>query len=154
MAKVNKENVAGWFIGIILLIAAVLTLAALYGPVHLDVSRLSLTSLMQLDAHERQILISLGYEMAAMSALAFVHYGIDKGIAVRNGKRSRLKREWRRTPEAVLLAESLLGGAVGASLGMLIFHHKVNKWYFMWGQSVFLMLHVGVLAYARAAGWL
>ncbi|MFC0266067.1 DUF1294 domain-containing protein [Alloscardovia macacae] len=154
MVKVNKQNVAGWFLGLIVLVAAVLALMALYGPVHLEASRLSFTSLSQLDARSRQILLYIGYDAAVFSTLAFVHYAIDKGIAVRNGKRSRLKREWRRTPEAVLLAESLLGGVVGASLSMLIFHHKVHTWYFVWGQVAFSLLHVALLAYARAAGWL
>jgi uncharacterized membrane protein YsdA (DUF1294 family) len=58
---------------------------------------------------------------AAMSALAFLLYGVDK----RRAKRGK----WR-TKESVLLGISFLGGSVGAMLGMKVFRHKTRHTYF------------------------
>jgi len=52
------------------------------------------------------------------SVFAFVLYGVDK-------KRAR-RGEWR-IPELVLLLLALLGGGVGAWLGMKNFRHKTKK---------------------------
>ncbi len=57
----------------------------------------------------------------AMSLLSLCLYGVDKRRAV--------KQEWR-IPEATLLAVGLLGGSVGALLGMYFFRHKTKHWYF------------------------
>ena len=59
--------------------------------------------------------------LVLMSVIAFVLYGIDKSKAKHN--RWRIK-------EATLLLFGLLGGAVGALIGMHLFHHKTKKWYF------------------------
>lgn len=53
----------------------------------------------------------------AAGIVAFVFYGMDKGLAKANTKR---------VPEVVLHLLSLLGGFVGALLGMFVFHHKSN----------------------------
>lgn len=48
--------------------------------------------------------------------------GIDKFCAILN--------IWR-IKEATLLVLSLIGGGIGGFLAMLIFHHKIRKYYFM-----------------------
>ncbi|MGN0256124.1 MAG: DUF1294 domain-containing protein [Chordicoccus sp.] len=48
-------------------------------------------------------------------------YGVDKYKAIRH--------KWRIT-EATLIAAAFFGGAPGALLGMLFFHHKTRKWKF------------------------
>ncbi len=53
----------------------------------------------------------------AMSAVAFVLYGVDKSRAQRG--------KWR-IKESVLLSLSFLGGACGALLGMKCFRHKTR----------------------------
>ena len=58
---------------------------------------------------------------AVISLIAFLSYGWDK-------YRAR-KRRWR-IPEAFLLALGLLGGSVGALMGMNLFRHKTKHWYF------------------------
>lgn len=52
-----------------------------------------------------------------INVLTFSLYGADKHFSV-SGKR--------RIPEAVLLCLSVIGGALGALLGMLLFRHKTN----------------------------
>lgn len=56
-------------------------------------------------------------QVVGASVAAFVFYGVDKGLAKANTKR---------VPEVVLHLLSLLGGFVGALLGMFVFHHKSN----------------------------
>ena len=46
---------------------------------------------------------------------------------------AKLKRT--RIPELSLLASAFLGGGTGALLGMLLFRHKIRKWYF-WAVNI------------------
>lgn len=61
------------------------------------------------------------YAIAAISALTFILYFIDKRRARRG--------EWR-IPERVLLGFSLLGGGIGGSLAMMLIRHKTKHRYF------------------------
>ena len=53
--------------------------------------------------------------------ITFIVFGIDKRKAV--------KGRWR-IPEKTLLLMGLVFGSVGQLLGMKVFRHKTNKWYF------------------------
>ncbi|MDY4761134.1 DUF1294 domain-containing protein [Streptococcus thoraltensis] len=53
----------------------------------------------------------------------FLAYGYDK--------RQAIKGNWRVT-ERFLLTVTLLFGGLGALLGAKVFHHKTQKWYFIW----------------------
>ena len=59
----------------------------------------------------------VGCCLTVVNAVAFIVYGIDKYRA-RNGK-------WR-IPEATLLMLAVVGGSVGAWLGMKAWHHKTR----------------------------
>ena len=73
-----------------------------------------------------------------MSLLAFILYARDK-------KKAKKKR-WR-TPESILLGIGFFGGAIGALLGMKLFHHKTKHWYF-WAVNILgLILHVAIFVY-------
>ena len=54
----------------------------------------------------------------AVSLLSFVLYGVDK---------RRAQRKCRRISESTLIFFAFIGGAVGALIGMLTFHHKTKK---------------------------
>jgi len=54
--------------------------------------------------------------------IAFLTYGYDKLIA---GSRKT------RVPEKVLLLLALMGGSLGALVGMYVFHHKTSKQSFL-----------------------
>ena len=71
--------------------------------------------------------------------MTFTVYGIDKSKARRGA--------WR-IPEKRLFLLPLLGGSVGALLGMKVFRHKTKHWYFVWGVPAIL------LAQAALAVWL
>ena len=38
----------------------------------------------------------------------------------------------------------LLGGSVGALLGMRVFHHKTKHWYFAWGVPAILLAQLAL----------
>lgn len=75
--------------------------------------------------------------LAAINIVAFFLYGIDKWKA-RHDK-------WRVT-EARLLSVALLGGSVGALLGMKIWHHKTLHNKFRFGLPLILCLHLAIAA--------
>ena len=77
--------------------------------------------------------------LAAVSVVTFTVYGIDKSKARRGA--------WR-IPEKTLFLLPLLGGSVGALLGMKVFRHKTKHWYFVWGIPAIL------LAQTALAVWL
>ena len=67
------------------------------------------------------------------SIVAFIAMGADK--------RKARKRKWR-VPEATLFLFALLGGGLGATLGMHVFHHKTKHWYFRWGLPLILLVQL------------
>ena len=69
----------------------------------------------------------------AVNLLSFVLYGIDKAKARRSA--------WR-IPESTLLLTALLGGSVGALLGMELFRHKTKHAKFRILVPLFLVLHI------------
>jgi uncharacterized membrane protein YsdA (DUF1294 family) len=86
-----------------------------------------------------KIILSLLLYLAAINIIAFFLYGIDKWKA-RHDK-------WRVT-EARLITISLLGGSLGAYLGMKTWRHKTQHPKFRYGLPLILFLH---LAAALAA---
>ena len=68
--------------------------------------------------------------LAAVNVVTFTVYGIDKRKARRG--------TWR-VPEKTLFLLPLLGGSVGALLGMKVFRHKTKHWYFVWGIPAILL---------------
>lgn len=73
-----------------------------------------------------------------MSLIALILYGRDK--------RKAKKGAWR-TPEAVLLGIGLLGGSMGALLGMYLFRHKTKHWYFWLFNWIGFAILIAVLWY-------
>ena len=87
------------------------------------------------------LLLGLLVYLIGVNVVAFFLYGIDK---------LKAKCHAWRIKESVLLGVALLGGAVGALLGMLIFRHKTKHWYFrvvvflglLWQLALYLWLRV------------
>ena len=73
--------------------------------------------------------------LAVINLLTFIIYGADKRRA-RRGK-------WR-VPEKTLFLLPLLGGSIGALLGMRVFHHKTKHWYFAWGIPAILLAQIAL----------
>lgn len=74
---------------------------------------------------------ALALWLVCINAATFAVYGVDK-------RRAR-QGAWR-VPEKTLFLLPLLGGSVGALLGMHVFRHKTRHWYFRWGiPAIFLL---------------
>ena len=71
--------------------------------------------------------------MIVINVLTFCVYGLDKWKAIQG--------KWR-TPEKVLLGLALIGGSLGALLGMEIFRHKTKHLSFRIFVPICLILHV------------
>lgn len=82
--------------------------------------------------------VLLGY-LVLVNLIAFILMGVDKRRAKREGAR--------RIPEKRLFLAALLGGSLGAILGMRVFHHKTRHWYFVWGMPAILLVQVALGIY-------
>ena len=81
--------------------------------------------------------------LVVINLVTFITYGIDKLKA----KRSK----WR-ISEATLLGLAVVGGSIGAWLGMKAWHHKTLHMKFKYGIPVIILLQllaVGYLIYSR-----
>lgn len=76
--------------------------------------------------------------LLAINAVAFIVYGIDKYKAK--------KAKWR-ISEATLLLLAVLGGSVGAWMGMKVWHHKTMHKKFKYGIPAILLIQIALMAY-------
>lgn len=74
--------------------------------------------------------------LIAINVVAFFLYGIDKWKA----KRSK----WR-ISEATLLGLAVIGGSIGAWLGMIVWHHKTMHKKFKYGIPLILMAQIAIV---------
>ena len=80
----------------------------------------------------------LTYYLLAINAVAFIMYGIDKYKAK--------KAKWR-ISEATLLLLAVLGGSIGAWIGMKVWHHKTMHKKFKYGIPAILLIQIALMAY-------
>ena len=73
-----------------------------------------------------------------MNLLAFLLMGLDKAKARRN--------RWR-IPEKPLFLSAILGGSIGAILGMQVFRHKTKHASFRIGMPCILIAQLGLAVY-------
>lgn len=73
-----------------------------------------------------------------INVITFALYGMDKWRA--------MTRQWR-IREKKLIGLALIGGSVGAMIGMTIFHHKTRKWYFKLGIPAILVIQVSFVVH-------
>ena len=82
------------------------------------------------------ILVALAI-IAIMNITAFALMGHDKRCA-RQGKR--------RVPEKTLFLVTACFGGLGGVLGMKVFHHKTQHWYFKVFFPVLLIIQIAVIS--------
>jgi len=78
------------------------------------------------------------YYFVGINVLAFILYGIDKWKAKRN--------RWR-ISEATLLLLAVVGGSLGAMLGMRVWHHKTMHKKFRYGLPLILVVQLAAVFY-------
>ena len=78
---------------------------------------------------------ALAVWLIAINLVTFAVYGADKRRARRGA--------WR-VPEKTLFLLPLLGGSVGALLGMRVFRDKTKHWYFVWGVPAILLAQLAL----------
>ena len=77
-----------------------------------------------------------------INVITFVVYGIDK-LKAKKGK-------WR-IPEATLLLLAIVGGSMGAWMGMKVWHHKTLHKKFKYGIPLILIVQIGLCLYSWLA---
>ncbi|MDO4811665.1 MAG: DUF1294 domain-containing protein [Eubacteriales bacterium] len=70
-----------------------------------------------------------------INLITFLTFGADK---------RRAKRDQWRIRERTLFLLAVIGGSVGALLGMYVFHHKTRHWYFCVGMPAILLLQIAL----------
>ena len=86
----------------------------------------------------------LTYYLLAINAVTFIVYGIDKYKAK--------KAKWR-ISEATLLLLAVLGGSIGAWMGMKVWHHKTMHKKFKYGIPAILLIQIALMAYLHMNLW-
>ena len=81
--------------------------------------------------------------LVAINVVTFFVYGIDKWKA----KHSK----WR-IPEATLLGLAIIGGSIGAWLGMKAWHHKTQHKKFKYDIPLILIIQVALFIYCWKYG--
>ena len=78
------------------------------------------------------------YYLFAINIVSFFLYGIDKYKAKKN--------KWR-ISEATLLMIAVIGGSIGAWVGMRIWHHKTMHKKFKYGIPIIIIMQVALAVY-------
>lgn len=75
----------------------------------------------------------LAVYLIAINIITFAAYGLDKRAAINHKPRVR---------ESTLLGLAIIGGSIGALIGMHVFNHKVRKAYFAIGIPLILIVQL------------
>ena len=84
----------------------------------------------------RELWLMLGAYLLIVNLAAFLHMGVDK---------ARAKKDRWRVPEKTLFLPVVLGGSIGGILGMRVFRHKTQHWYFRIGFPLILVLQIALV---------
>lgn len=78
------------------------------------------------------------YYLIAINIITFFIYGIDK-LKAKKGK-------WR-IPESTLLLLAIIGGSIGAWLGIKVWHHKTLHKKFKYGIPLIVIVQIAIAVY-------
>ena len=79
---------------------------------------------------------TVAYLLMGINILTFIVYGVDKWRAAHN--------RWR-IPETTLLGLAIIGGSIGALLGMKVWHHKTKHKEFVFGLPAILTIQLVII---------
>lgn len=87
---------------------------------------------------ETEMTVVLLYYLIVINIVTFLVYGVDK-FKAKKGK-------WR-IPEVTLLLLAVVGGSVGAWLGMKVWHHKTLHKKFKYGIPFIMIAQVALMLF-------
>lgn len=79
---------------------------------------------------------TVAYFLISLNILTFIVYGVDKWRAAHG--------RWR-IPESTLLGLAVIGGSIGALLGMKVWHHKTKHKKFVLGLPLILIAQLVIV---------
>ena len=101
--------------------------------------------------------------LVTINVVTFFMYGIDKAASKRGQGQARLsyaereqarqKVKWKakkskwRIRETALLGLAVLGGSIGAWLGMKVWHHKTQHKKFRFGVPAIIIIQLSIIVY-------
>ena len=80
----------------------------------------------------------IAYYILGINVIVFIIYGIDK-LKAKKGK-------WR-IPENTLLQLAIIGGSIGAWLGIKVWHHKTLHKKFKYGIPLIVIAQIAIVVY-------
>ena len=80
----------------------------------------------------------IAYYILGINVILFIIYGIDK-LKAKKGK-------WR-IPENTLLLLAIIGGSIGAWLGIKVWHHKTLHKKFKYGIPLIVIAQIAIVVY-------
>ena len=88
------------------------------------------------------------YILIALNIVTFFVYGVDKwrstsGRLLPTGRKKAKQGSWR-ISEATLLILAVIGGSIGALLGMRVWHHKTMHLKFKYGLPLILLVQIAL----------
>ena len=94
---------------------------------------------------------ALLYYLIVINVVTFLVYGIDKwrstsGRLLPTGRKKAKQGSWR-ISEAILLILAVIGGSIGALLGMKVWHHKTMHKKFKYGVPTILIIQIILIGY-------
>ena len=92
---------------------------------------------------------ALLYYLIVINIVTFLVYGIDKwrstsGRLLPTGRKKAKQGSWR-ISEATLLILAVIGGSIGALLGMKLWHHKTMHKKFKYGLPLILLAQIALI---------
>ena len=92
---------------------------------------------------------ALLYYLIVINIVTFLVYGIDKwrstsGRLLPTGRKKAKQGSWR-ISEATLLILAVIGGSIGALLGMKLWHHKTMHKKFKYGLPLILLVQIALI---------
>ena len=94
---------------------------------------------------------TLLYYLIVINVVTFLVYGIDKwrstsGRLLPTGRKKAKQGSWR-ISEATLLILAVIGGSIGALLGMKVWRHKTMHKKFKYGLPLILIIQIILIGY-------
>ena len=85
-----------------------------------------------------EVIITIVTYFLIINIIGFAMMGIDKWKAKHHA--------WR-IPENTLFIVAIIGGSIGAIIGMYTFRHKTKHWYFVIGIPAIILVQAALLIY-------